>query len=356
MLAIDTWILFEKVGIMTQQRTEISVSGKWVTVPALNVQGKTIVVRGTLPRIAVIHDEEWLETELEDPQECVEQLKRQGRHGLAADIFTFAQKLPATAPRYNYPMEWDSIAAARTTSFETWWEGLPQETRKNVRRSRKRGVIVTVQAVDDGLIQGIADVNNESLWRQGKLNKHFGKSLDLVRKDHSSFLERSDFICAYLGSELIGYLKVVYRGEVAAILNLVSKRTHSDKRPSNALLAKAVELCEAKGVSHLVYGKFHYGNKPDNPLLDFKIRNGFGEILMPRFYVPLSSSGTLCVKLKLHRGLLGIVPAGLLNAGVTARAKWYKLKDSMGRCSSMVEQSNRNRRMECSNPPAGSNS
>jgi hypothetical protein len=340
---------------MTGERAEISVAGRWVTVPALRVQGKTIIVRGKLPRIAVIHDEEWLETELDDPRECVEQLK-QGRHGLAADIFTFAQKLPATTPRYNYPMEWDSIAAAHTTSFTTWWEGLPQETRKNVRRSQKRGVVITVQAVDDQLIQGIADVNNESLLRQGKLNKHYGKSIELVRKDHSAFLERSDFICAYLDRELIGYLKIVYRGDVAAILNLVSKTTHSDKRPSNAMLARAVELCGARGVAYLVYGRFHYGNKRDDPLLEFKIRNGFGEILMPRFLVPLTVAGALCVKLKLHRGLLGIVPAGVLNAGLNTRARWYKLKKSISRCSSVAEQPNSNRQMECSNPPAGSNS
>ena len=53
--------------------------------------------------------------------------------------------------------------------------------------------------------------------------------------------------------------------------------SHQDSRPTNALLAKAVELCEAKGVSCLIYGQFNYGNKRDNPLREFKIRCGFTE-------------------------------------------------------------------------------
>src|SRR5438552_1655252 len=83
---------------------------------------------------------------------------------------------------------------------------------------------------------------------------------------------------------------------------------HHDKRPANALIAKAVEICEAKGVRYLTYGNFHYGNKGIDRLLEFKIRNGFEAILMPRFYVPLTLKGALCMRLRLHRGLLGILP------------------------------------------------
>src|SRR5258708_22987998 len=119
-------------------------------------------------------------------------------------------------------------------------------------------------------------VNNDSSMRQGRPNAHYGKGFDEVKKDHSSFIDRSDFVCAYLGNELIGFLKVVYRGEVASILNLAAKPTHYDKRPANALVANAVELCEAKGVSYLTYGMFNYGNKRESPLQEFKSRNGFG--------------------------------------------------------------------------------
>src|SRR2546422_7996255 len=43
---------------------EISVRGKWVTVPALDIGRTAIVVTGKWIKIAVIHDDEWLEGEL----------------------------------------------------------------------------------------------------------------------------------------------------------------------------------------------------------------------------------------------------------------------------------------------------
>jgi hypothetical protein len=168
-------------------------------------------------------------------------------------------------------------------------------------------------------------LNNDSPTRQGRPNAHYGKSFDEVKRDHSAFLDRSDFICAYFENELIGFLKIVYKGEVAAILNLAAKASHNDKRPANALVAKAVELCEVKSVSYLTYGMFNYGNKRDSPLREFKSRNGFEEVLTPRFYVPLTKWGKLSLKAKLHRGLLGIFPHSVIKVAVNARAKWYSL-------------------------------
>ena len=340
---------------MAGNTVEISVKGKWLRVPALQIGTKEVIVRGKWIKLAVVHDEEWLEDELEDPELCLKKLKEHRRDQLSADIFTFAQKLPATIPKYKYPMELDSIAAVRTTNFKEWWEKLPQETRKNVRRSQKRGVVVKVKGLDDDLVRGIADVNNESPMRQRIPNVHYGKSLDQVKKDQSAFPDRSDFICAYVGDELIGSLKLVYRGEVASILQLLAKTGHFDRRATNALIAKAVELCEGKGLSYLTYGMFNYGKKQHSPLREFKIRNGFGEILVPRYYIPVTRWGAFCMKLKLHRGHLGILPHSVIVLAGNARAMWYSLKHSMSRCSSMVEPPNRNRQMGCSNPPAGSN-
>ena len=338
----------------TSTNIEVSIKGKWFTVPALTVNGKYLIVRGKWIRKAIVEAEEWLETEVEDPESCVKALKAQHIPELRADIFTFTQKLPATSPRYDYPMEWHSVAAVRISSFKKWWDDVPQETRKNVRRSQKRNVVVAVKKLDDELIRGIVEVNNDSPVRQKQPFAHYGKTFEQVRRDQSSFLDRSDFICAYLGNELIGFMKVVYRGQVASILQMLPRASHSDKRPANALIAKAIEICEAKGVSYLTYGMFSYGNKRDSSLLSFKTRNGFKEILVPRFYIPLTPWGALCLKLKLHRGLLGVLPPIAITAGVKARAGWYALKDKISRCSSMLERPNRNRQMECSNPPAGS--
>lgn len=311
---------------MTENISEIYVKGKWVKVPVLVVDGKTIAVRGSWLKTAIVRSEEWLETEVENPERCIAELKRQRPNGERADLFTFTQKLPATEPRYQYPMEWESVAAIHLGSLREWWEGLPQATRKNVRRAEKRGVVVSVREFDDDLIRELAELNNESPIRQGVRNVQYGKPLDQIKKDYSSFLDRSDLICAHFGDELIGFLKIVYRGAVASILNLLPKASHEDKRPANAMLAKAVELCAAKGVSYVTYGLFNYGNKHDSPLREFKIRNGFGEILVPRFYVPLTPWGAFCMKLKLHRGLLGILPHRMITFGVAARAKWNHVK------------------------------
>ena len=174
--------------------------------------GNTIITRGRWIKIALIHDEEWIESDLEHPELCVRAMEECKSAGLRADIFTFSQKPYKPTPQYSYHTESESMAVVRVTSFKAWWDALPQETRKNVRRSQKRGVVVKVRELDDELVREIVAVNNDSPTRQGKPFYHYGKTADQVRKDQSSFLDRSDFICAYQGNELIGFLKLVYRG------------------------------------------------------------------------------------------------------------------------------------------------
>ena len=117
---------------------EVAIKGKWFTVPALEVNGKDIIVRGKWIRIARVEAEEWLESELEDPQGCVQVLKQQHSGELRADILSFAQSFRRSDRSTIYPVEWDSIAAVRLTTFKEWWEGLPQETRKKC-AGRKKG-------------------------------------------------------------------------------------------------------------------------------------------------------------------------------------------------------------------------
>ena len=118
-------------------------------------------------------------------------------------------------------------------------------------------------------------------------------------------------------------------------------------------MAKAVELCAEKKLSHLIFGMYNYGNKQHTSLREFKIRNGFQEMLVPHYYVPLNAKGAISVRLGLHRGLLGILPHNVITFLVNARARVRSF--TMSRCSLTAEQPNRNRQMGCSNPPAGSN-
>jgi GNAT superfamily N-acetyltransferase len=333
---------------------EVRIRGRWITIPALEVNGKEVVSTGNWLRIAKVRGEEMMEEELGDPGAYCAALQKANRKTLGADIFTFTQKPTSTEPKYSYPIQWESVAAVRLAGFEGWWEALPQVTRKNVRRSQKRGVSVRVNEFDRDLIEGIRSVNDDTPVRQGMRNAHFGQSYEETEKRYGEFAGRCDFICAYFQEEIIGFLHLVYRQNTAAILNLTVKPSHSDKRPANALVAKAVELCAARGISLLTYGLYNHGNKRESSLREFKDRNGFTEILVPRYFVPLNPRGRICMKLKLHRGVVGILPHSIITVGVAARAFWYKTWFSIRRCSSMLERPNSNRQMERSIPPAGS--
>ena len=72
----------------------IRVKGKALSVPSLQVDGRTVVTTGKWLRIAAVSDEELVEGEtVTNPDSLVLQLKRSG---LKADLFTFAQRLPNT--------------------------------------------------------------------------------------------------------------------------------------------------------------------------------------------------------------------------------------------------------------------
>jgi hypothetical protein len=312
--------------VEVSQSVKVRVKGQWVLVPILKVNDDILVATGKWLRIARVRGEEMKEREIGPPELYLETLRSDKERKLKADIFSFTQKLPSIQPKYSYPMEGESIAAISLVSYKEWWERLPQETRKNVRRSQKRGVTIRVKEFDDELIDGIRAVNDDSPMRQGMKNAYYKLTSEETRDRYSEFVGRGEFICAYYGEEMVGFLHLVYRGDVAAILNLSAKPSHFDKRPANALMAKAVEICEAHGISHVTYGLYNYGNKRDSSLREFKIRNGFEEILVPRYYVPLTPWGRLCIKLKFHRGLIGNLPPSLISAGLRARTLWYDLK------------------------------
>jgi hypothetical protein len=315
--------------MIRSSHSEVRRKGRWVRVPAVEVNGDTVVAHGSWLKIAKVRGEEMREAELEDPEQYLATLKHhdEGRQ-LNADIFSFTQKLPNIRPKYPYPMEWESVAAIPLITFNQWWEALPQETRKNVRRCQKRGVSIRSKAFDQDLIDGIRAVNDASRLRQGTKNAYYGLTSDETRNRYGEFNGRCDFICAYSGEEIIGFLHLVYRGDVASILNLTAKPSQFDKRPANALVAKAVEVCEARGVSHIIYGLYNYGNKRESSLREFKIRNGFTEVLVPRYFVPLTVWGRLCMKANLHRGLIGTLPHSVIAAGVRARTLWYDFRNS----------------------------
>ena len=51
------------------------------------------------------------------------------------------------------------------------------------------------------------------------------------------------FLGAYYENELVGFIRLIYVGKEASIIQVLSKMKHYDKRPTNALISKAVEIC-----------------------------------------------------------------------------------------------------------------
>ena len=280
--------------------------------------GATILISGGLIRRAEIKDEEWLaDAALADPSAIIAAL---AKSPVRTDVLTFTQKLPATTPKHPFPFEWDNVAAINTARFAAWWNGLPQEARKNCRRAARRGVVVRGMALTDDLIRAVMEIYNETPVRQGRPFAHYGKDFATVKREISSLPDTSEFLGAFFGEELIGFIKLVRLGKIASILHIVSKNEHYDKRPANALVTAAAELCRDKGISFLTYGKLVYGNKADSSLGEFKRRMGFEKIPMPRYFVPLTLRGRVFTRLKLHRGLIGLLPPGLLKFLLSIRA------------------------------------
>ena len=281
-----------------------------------------LIVSGRFLTSARIHDEEWLtENKLHDPETLIDTMKKEHPY---IDIFSFSQKLPDVLPKYEYSMEWDNLAVIYVSSFEAWWKCLPQVTRKNVRRSAKRGVVVRPVPFDDDLVNGISLIYNETPIRQGRRFWHYNKNIAIVKRENCSYLENSEFIGAYFNNQLIGFIKIVYSGVEARIMQIVSMIKHQDKRTTNALISKAVEMCATRKMKYFIYGKYVYGKRQNSPMTEFKKRNGFVMVNVPRYFIPLSKKGEIALKTGFHKGLEGILPGRIINAMIDCRVKFYE--------------------------------
>jgi hypothetical protein len=296
------------------------MSGKRISLSSTSFGHNVVITRGFI-RSAAIQDEEWTEGELfAEPEAFIRSLQS----APPADIFTFARPLPNCERCHPFHFEWDNVAVVRLSEFAHWWKSLPQETRKNVRRSQRRGVTTSRVNFDDQLVDGIIRIYNETPIRQGRKFWHYGKSFEQVKTGNATYLDRSEFIGAFFNGELIGFIKFVMVNNVARIMQIVSMEAHTDKRPTNALLAKAVEICCEKPATHLIYGKYVYGKKESSPITEFKRRNGFERLNFPRYYVSLTRVGALAIRCSLHRGLAQIVPEKVTSLFLATRAAIYR--------------------------------
>jgi len=292
--------------------------------PSLVVCEREIKIQGRFLRIARIEGDGY--RFLADPEPVIAGLQNSGR---LIDLFTFTQGLPETTPTYNYPMEWDNVAALRITSFDHWWNDiLGFKARNKAKQARKRGVEVREVSFGDQLIDGIWHIYNESPIRQGKRFPHYGMSRERVREHAGTFLDCSTFLSAFFGETLIGFAKLTMgeTGTQAGLMHILSLAKYRPMAPTNALIAEAVRCCATRQIAYLIYSSFSYGNKQRDSLSDFKERNGFQRVEIPRYYVPLTRYGELAFRMGMHRKLIDCLPEALISRIRSLRAAWYNVR------------------------------
>jgi hypothetical protein len=263
---------------------------------------------------------------VDEPKPLMDALRQSGSR---IDLFTFMQRLPETTPKYDYPMEWDNLAVLPVTTFDHWWSHqIRSFPRNRARQAEKKGVVLREVPFDETLVKGIWEIYNEAPVRQGKPSVHFGKGLATVYKEEATFLDHSLFIGAYLGEDLIGFIKMTWdeTRTQANLMNIVSMVRHKDKAPTNALIAQAVRSCAERKISYLVYQHFSYGKKQRDSLSDFKENNGFQRVDLPRYYVPLTPFGAVALRLGLHRKLIDRVPESIASRLRAIRKDWHNRK------------------------------
>jgi hypothetical protein len=299
---------------------EMGLRGERARVPAARLAGCILVRSGSVLKVATFKDEDVLEDPpVQDVREWVERLRRSG---LGADVLAFSDVLEPNTRFPNLVSEEDNYAVVDTSSFDEWWNTkLSPDSRRNVRRASKRGVVVRPVELDDALVQGIKDIYDETPIRQGRPFWHYGKSLDEVRTENGTFRERSWFLGAFEGAEMIGFVRITRVRDRAVLIQNLAKVAHQDKRPMNALIAATIERCAAEGIARLVYGRYRYPRKGLDSLAEFKRRLGFEEVTFRRYYMPLTAWGYAALRVGLQHGPLGMLPVS-----VSDRLRQYRAR------------------------------
>ena len=304
-------------------RFKISIKGRMKDVPIFQINDIIIIVKGRFVKTAAIFDEYWLEAgKLPAPELVINELKKKENK---PDLFTFAQRIPYIEPNFNFSLEWENLAGIPISTYDQWYKNqIASSTRRNIRASEKKGVVVLPAEYNEEYVQGIMSIYDESPIRHGKKYWHYKKDFETVKKENATYAERSTFLGAYHQNEMIGYMKIVWDKHSAAIMQILSKMAFLDNRPNNALLAEAVRQCCDRGVGYLLYEKFIYGNKIGDSLTKFKQNNGFVKIDIPRYYIPLTQKGLLALRLGFHRSPKERLPDSVLAPIRNLRTKWYE--------------------------------
>jgi len=228
--------------------------------------------------------------------------------------------VPDSEPKFNYyNKEWRQIAALQFSTYKFWWE---KQNNRNARRmvkwAREQGVVVSEVPFTDDLVRGMMEIFNQSPIRRGKPMRHYGKSFETVKEEMGVDLAKSIFVAAHYQNELIGIFKFMLFDRYALITIILDKTAHRDKAPMNAMISKVVEICIERKAPYLIYNLWRSGS-----YRQFQQSNGFVNMPVPEYYVPLTFKGRLALLMRLHKGIKGLLPDKVYVWLLGFRAKWY---------------------------------
>jgi hypothetical protein len=293
------------------------IKGQPAKVECVEINGQSFAItRGALTIVSL--EDEWYD-DVRDPERVIQLLEESQE--FKPDIFTFWQRMPDIKPKYPYRIEWEDIAVLPIKSYDHWFNHqIKSRIRSQIRKAEKDGLVLRETSYDDNFVKGMTTIFNEAPVRQGRRFWHYGKDFKTVKEQFSRFIHREDMIGAYYQDELIGFIMLVNAKEYAITGQIISAIKHRDKSTNNALIAKAVEVCEKRGLQYLIYLFW-----TDDSLAEFKRRCGFERVSVPRYFVPLSKKGNLALKVGLHRGWKELLPKRLKTSLKKLRSRWYGL-------------------------------
>ncbi len=295
------------------------IKGKPASLACVDIDGQTwAVTPGPVTTLGL--EDDWYE-DVRDPEAVLAILRE--HPDVAADVLTFWQRVPDVEPRYPYHLEWEEIAVLPIQSYAHWWNHqIKSRVRTLVRKAEKDGVVVRETVYDDDFVRGMERIFNESPVRQGRPFWHYGKDFETIKRQFSRYVHREHMIGAYYRDEMIGFIMLGNAGRFGLTGQIISSLHHRDKAVTNALVAKAVEVCAARGLDHLVYLFWS-----DDSLAEFKRRCGFERTRVPRYYVPLTAKGRWALRCGAHRGWKAMLPPRLTASLKGLRRRWHATRD-----------------------------
>jgi hypothetical protein len=238
-----------------------------------------------------------------------------------ADLFTFVRDICDGPVTHPFHTESASLAVLMITTYQKWWDEMGFKARNKVRKGQKSGVEFRVVQLSDDFAKGVESIYNETPVKQGRRFYHYGKSAKEIKEELSSFLDRCLFVGAYYHNELVGFMKLFRGRNVLRTIHIIAKVSNRDKCVMDAMIAKAVELCDHNKVEYL-----HYGSWSEGGVGDFRAKHGFQRVEVPRYFVPLTTRGKLMLKLRLHRPIRDRLPKSLVRPLIDFRTKLNSIR------------------------------